>query len=326
MTAVSADRLLVRPPFAKPTPTIPIEIEPMFPILDRLFPLEMRQRVSHRIEYGALRAITAVLDQLGIDRASALMGWIWRKVAPLNRRHARADQHLAAAMPHLTADERARILDRMWDNLGRTAAETVLLPRLVAESDRIELVDNGLNLEKAREGAVFVSLHTGNWEVVSIPLRRAGFDITAIYKPLTNPLVEQWLADQRRSLYGAGLTRLDRGIALKIRTLAKGGAVVAVVGDHRDDTHVVIDFFGRPSGALPFPALLARRFSLPLYVARTIRTEGAHFRVEGREMEIPLTDDVQADIVELTRRIHAQFEEWISEYPDQWMWAHRKWF
>lgn len=295
-------------------------------ILDRLIPRETRRRLSHRVEFAVLRAITAFLGLLGVDRASAFMGWIWRRVAPLNKRHARADRHLAAAMPHLTAEERAAVLDRMWDNLGRTAAETVLLPKLLAEPDRVVFDPASLDLEKARPGAVFVSLHTGNWEIVTVPLRAAGFDVTAIYKPLTNPLVEEWFADKRRSLYGAGLTRLDRGIALKIRTLAKGGAVVAVVGDHRDDTHVVIDFFGRPSGAQPFPAMLARRFSLPLYVARSIRTDGARFRVEGVEMEVPVTDDAQADILELTRRIHAQFEEWISEYPDQWMWAHRKWF
>ena len=70
---------------------------------------------------------------------------------------------------------------------------------------------------------------------------------------------------------------------------------------------------------------LARRFGLPLFVARTIRTEGAHFRIEARELEVPKTGDAQADTVEATRRIHAVFEEWIAEHPEQWMWAHRKW-
>ena len=232
--------------------------EPMPSLLDRLLPKDRRRRISHRVEYAALRAITALLAAMGIDRASAFMGWAWRRLAPLNKRHARAEAHLAAAMPHLTAAERARILDGMWDNLGGTAAETVLLPMILREPERVVFDPATIDLDKVRGGAVFVSLHTGNWEVITLPLRLLGFDVTAIYKPLTNPLVEGWFADLRRTLYGAGLTRLDRGIALKIRTLAKSGAVVAVVGDHRDDTHEVIDFFGRPAGAQPFPAMLAQ--------------------------------------------------------------------
>lgn len=291
----------------------------------RLFSPETRRRLGHRVEYEALRAITAVLRSMGIDRASAFMGRAWRWLAPLNKRHARADAHLAASLPHLTAAERAKILDEMWDNLGRTAAETVLLPQLIRETERMSWDFSGVDLEKARKGAVFVSLHTGNWEVMALPARELGFSLQAIYKPLTNPLVETWFADLRRSLYGAGLTRLDRGLALKIRTLARSGAMVAVIGDNRDDTHVVIDFFGRPAGAQPFPAMLARRFGLPIYVGRVIRTEGAHFRIEVQEVEVPASDDVQADILELTVRIHAQFEKWISQKPGQWMWAQRKW-
>ena len=281
--------------------------------------------LSHQIEWQAVRAVTAVLNLLGVDRASALMGRLWRLVAPFNARHARADRHLAAAFPEMSAAERARILDRMWDNLGRTAAETLLLPRLIAEPGRITCDVAPEELAKARDGAVFVSLHTGNWEVVSLPLRDAGLNLKAVYKPLTNPFVEENLAGLRRSLYAAGLTRLDRGIALKLRSFARSGATLAMVADHRDDTHIVIDFFGRPAGAMPFPAMLARRTGLPLFVGRAIRTEGAHFRIDGHWLEVPRTSDAEADTIALTRAIHGVFEGWIRQHPEQWMWAHRKW-
>jgi Kdo2-lipid IVA lauroyltransferase/acyltransferase len=37
--------------------------------------------------------------------------------------------------------------------------------------------------------------------------------------------------------------------------------------------------------------------------------------------EIPMTGDVQAD----TQRIHRLLESVIREYPDQWLWIHRRW-
>jgi KDO2-lipid IV(A) lauroyltransferase len=50
-----------------------------------------------------------------------------------------------------------------------------------------------------------------------------------------------------------------------------------------------------------------------------------HFYIETERIEVPRTADRDADIAEATRRIHALFEQWIREHPEQWMWAHRRW-
>ncbi|WP_165498212.1 lysophospholipid acyltransferase family protein [Siculibacillus lacustris] len=293
--------------------------------LRRHLPRQIRRRVSHRVQYVALRGVEGLLLALGLDRASALMGALWRTFAPFNPRHARADRHIAAAMPELDAAARRRLLGDMWENLGRTFAETLLLPRLLAEPERVVCDVPPESLEKARHGAVFVSLHTGNWEIVAVPLVRLAFDVRAVYKPLTNPLVDRYLAERRRSLYAGGLIARDRGVALRLRSLARTGSTLAILSDLRDSTSMDITFFGRPARATPFPALLARRLGLPLFVGRSIRTGGAHFRVDGHWLDVPRGPDAEADAAELTRTIHTVFEGWIRQYPEQWMWAHRKW-
>ena len=285
----------------------------------------LRRRLSWRLQHLALAAVAALLGAMGVDRASRFMGWCWRHLAPFNKRHARADAHLAIAMPELSAEERRRILGDMWENLGRTAAETILLPLLLSDTGRVVCTVPEDELEKARGGAVFVSLHTGNWEVVSVPLLRAGFETKALYKPLSNPIVEDWLRARREPIYPGGLIGRQHGIAVKLRSIARAGSVLAIVADQTDRTAITVDFFGRPARAMPFPALLARRLGLPLFVGRTIRTEGARFRVEGRWLDVPHTTDAEADVIALTRAIHAVWEGWIREYPGQWMWAHRKW-
>ena len=291
------------------------------------FSREGRRRIAHPIQYGALVAVAWVLARLGVDRASAAMGRAWRLIAPLNKRHARVDGHLAAAFPDWTAERRREVIGDMWENLGRTAAETILLPELLAEADtRIDWshLPEGI-LEPARSGAIFVSLHTGNWEIVSWPMISIGLPLHAIYKPLRNPAVERWLAEKRRALYRDGLLPIDRSITLKIKTLARAGATVAILADQKDHSGFELEFFGRRAGATTFPAILARRLDLPLFVGRSIRTNGAHFRLDGRWLEVPRTDDPHADAETLTRAIHAVYEEWIREHPAQWMWAHRKW-
>ena len=288
-------------------------------------PPPLSRRLSWRLEYVALRLVAALLRALGLDRASAFMGWCWRRLAPFNSRHLRAERHMALALPELTAAERAAILGDMWENLGRTAAETILLPDLLAEPERITCVVPPEELEKARAGAVFVSLHTGNWEVVSLPLRQVGIETKALYKPLSNPLVEDWLKERRAPLYPGGLIGRQHGIAVKLRSIARAGSVLAIIADQTDRTAIAVDFFGRPARAMPFPAILARRLGLPLFVGRTVRTEGARFRIEGRWLEVPKTADAEADVAALTRSVHEVWEGWIRQHPGQWMWAHRKW-
>ncbi len=283
------------------------------------------RRISWRLQFAALLAVAALLRALGLDRASAFMGWCWRRLAPFNPRHARAAAHLAAALPELSNAERDVILGDMWENLGRTAAEAILLPDLLREPGRIACSVPPEDLARAAGGAVFVSLHSGNWEIVAEPLLRAGFETKGLYKPLSNPHVETWLKARRDPLYPGGLIGRQHGVAVKLRTIARAGSILAVVADQTDRTAITVDFFGRPARAMPCPALLARRLGLPLFVARSVRLDGARFRIDGRWLEVPRGPDAEADVAALTRAIHAVWEVWIREYPGQWMWAHRKW-
>ncbi len=281
--------------------------------------------LADRLEYAALGSVAGLLGWLGIDRASALMGRTWRLAAPFNKRHARADAHLAAAMPELSPAERRAILGDMWENLGRTAAETLLLPRLLAEPDRFEIVAPDVDAEATQAGAVFASLHMGNWELGAVGLRLAGFKVAAVYQQLSNPLAEAFLRARREPVYDAGLFPREAASALKLRSLARTGAAVGVLADLRDATGIVVPFFGRPAYANTLPALLARRLSLPMICGRVVRTGGARFRMEAVPIEVPRTGDVEADVAAATATLNARFEAWIRETPSQWMWAHRKW-
>ena len=42
-------------------------------------------------------------------------------------------------------------------------------------------------------------------------------------------------------------------------------------------------------------------------------------------VEVPVTSDRDADIVQGTANLAAAFEASIRKHPEQWMWAHRRW-
>ncbi|WP_181702816.1 lysophospholipid acyltransferase family protein [Chthonobacter albigriseus] len=283
-------------------------------------------KASFRFEYWALRSVDWLLGRMSVDRASALMGWIWRTVAPHLHRHPRAEANLTLAMPHLSAKERRSILLDSWENLGRTAAEALRIEEIAADRSRFTLSLEPIRhlMAKSHEGAVFASLHQGNWELAGFGIRAAGWNVAGVYRPLKNPLTEAFVLSRRRGVYNAGLFGRERSSALRLRTIARQGAAIGMLADLRDPGGIHVDFFGAPAPVTTYPAVLARRLKLPLIAGRVIRAEGVRFRVEAVEIEVPFTDDVDADIVAATHALHRQYEAWIRSEPRQWMWAHRK--
>lgn len=92
------------------------------------------------IEYGLLRLVTVVLRILPLDVAVRLAGKVCGIVAPKTRLHRRAETNIGQALPHLSSDERQRILLRMWENTGRVMAETLMLDRICSDARRIEIM------------------------------------------------------------------------------------------------------------------------------------------------------------------------------------------
>ncbi len=279
------------------------------------------------LEGIVLNAAIWLFRLIPVDVASAFMGFCWRKLAPLNARHKRAHRHLQRIFPELGDEEREKIVRGMWENLGRVAAETFHIDRLLKqtyrfEADADEVTEEVLNGGKA---CLFVSMHSANWELCVQPAVTRGLDITGVYQALRNPEADKALRALRKDLYRGGLLSKSHQTARKILSTLKNGGVVAMMGDLRESRGIQVPFFGQLAYANPVPASLARSCDVPIVLGRVIRKNGVQFRVEGRAITVPRTDDRQADIESATAQIHAVFEGWIREYPEQWMWIHKKW-
>ncbi|WP_422376380.1 lysophospholipid acyltransferase family protein [Roseibium sp.] len=279
------------------------------------------------VEGIALRSAIWLFRLIPVDVASKVMGTCWRWLAPFNARHKRALDHLEKAFPGMPEQERERIVRGMWENLGRVAAETFHIDRLLKQDFRFEAIadettEKVLNGEQA---CLFVSFHSANWELCVQPAVRKGLNITGVYQALRNPEADRALTSLRSDLYKGGLLSKSHQTARKILSTLKSGGVVAMMGDLRETRGVQVPFFDRLAYANPVPASLARACNVPIVLGRVVRTKGVRFRIEGRTISVPVTDDRQADIEAATAQIHTIFESWIREHPDQWMWIHKKW-
>jgi KDO2-lipid IV(A) lauroyltransferase len=287
--------------------------------------------VGQRGAFLAIRGLRGVLALMSLERASAFMGWWWRTFAPWTKRHARALTQLEAAMPELSADQRKTIVRAMWTNLGSTFAEGLLLDRLLNEPERVHIENQELavSLQRSRDegvGAIFVSMHSGNWEAMGIPFTHHGMRVAGLYQRVQNAEIEDFLLSQRERLYLAGMISKGSHAMKRIVGLLKAGDGVAMLADQRQAGRGVgVPFFGLAAPSTPLPATLALRTGARLIVGRCKRVGPVQFSVELRELDVEQSDDHNADIARLTAEIQVQFEAWIRERPHEWMWAHRRW-
>jgi Kdo2-lipid IVA lauroyltransferase/acyltransferase len=282
---------------------------------------------AHRLEYAAFLSVRWMLGRLSLPQSSAVSAFFWRIIAPQVRRHKRAERNLALALPELSSRERDVILNRMWDNLGRTAAEALRLNEIADNPDSIELdfSSEALAIMRSEPPAIFVSLHYGNWEVTALAAERFNKPLLGIYKKIRNPLVDRDVTKSRARFYKAGFVSKHPDAIRTITRAIKSGNSIAVMADLRESDGDLVPFFGIQSPSTTFPAMMARLYDLPMVAIRATRTSPGRFLIEAETIPLAQTADRKADILENTARIQSHLERWIKDDPALWMWGHRRW-
>ena len=279
-----------------------------------------------RLEFAAVWLIVVMARAIPLQVASWLSGNLWRLIAPRLRRQGRALANLELAFPEKSIGERKAIAAAMWENLGRTFVESFRIKTLT-ESDRI-VFEPPEGFDEAARGAkpfIVCGLHLGNWEILAHGGQRLGVSLIGVYQRISNPHVEALMRSLREPLYKAGLTPKTPMAARVLLRAIEDGASPCFLADLRDDNGPFVPFFGQPARSTVFPALLARRTGVPLYAGAAFRRPGGRFSIRIMPISMPQTNNSAADALAATKTLQRQFEAFIREAPEQWMWAHRKW-
>jgi len=290
--------------------------------------------LRYRAEYAALRVVAALVRVVPIDVGVNISAKAWRLVARFDRRHQRALENLAIAFPQKSMQERQEIALAMWENLGRVMAETMQIDRIIADPGRIEIVSQDIHRRyKDKLGAAIgVSLHMGNWELAIWPFTLAGNNPAAVYRTVKNPYVDRYLREARRGLYPGGLLGKGRDreegqtTARRIMDFVRKGGRLGLVCDLYDRAGLPVTFFGRPAKSVAIPAMIARRVGARIWMSRCLRVGNkSRFQIELKELKVPRTANQGDDVKSITAAMQQQFEAWIREAPEQWMWSNRRW-
>jgi len=296
--------------------------------------------IRYRIEYALLRLLIGIVRLCPLDLASDISAKLTQMIARGSRRHRNAIANLEVAYPEKTPEQREEIAMEMWDNIGRVIVESMLIDRILADPERIEIENLPMVLRyKDKMGAtIAATMHMGNWELASWPLAVAGSRTAAVYRLVKNPYVDTYLQEKRKSLFPGGLFGKGRSknkstgfetARMLGRFLRQRGrhdtASLGFVADLYDRNGIPVAFFGQQVKFSSFPALLVRRLNARMWIGRCIRTgKQSRFRVNVIEVKVPRTGNEEQDIQTITASMIMQFEEWIRETPGQYMWANKR--
>jgi len=175
------------------------------------------------------------------------------------------------------------------------------------------------------KGALVLTGHVGNWELMPVVAAMAGYSANVLYRPIDYAPLDRFFVEAR-SRFGLKMIPKDASLLRVFRALKRGETVVMLldqnVGLHKG---VMVDFFGRracTSYGLAYIALKTGAPVLPIFVVR----DGRGFTAEiGPEIPFTKTGDDRKDLEENTLQYNETLESIIRRYPDQWFWIHNRW-
>jgi KDO2-lipid IV(A) lauroyltransferase len=268
-------------------------------------------------------------------KTANLFGRIARSIGPMMREQKIGRANLTAAFPEKSPAEIERILAGVWDNLGRVGAEFAHLDH-IWQHDPARPEDSRIEIEK-RSYELFTQLrldgkpalifagHLANWELPALAAVAHGLDAAILYRRPNIASADRIIQDMRAVKMGT-LIPAGRDAPLKLAEALKNGQHVGMLVDQFLTNGVEVTFFGRKTRANPMLARLLRQIECPIHGVRIIRLPGHRFRAELSEEVKPVRDAAgEIDIQGTMQAVTSVIEGWVREYPDQWLWLHRRW-
>lgn len=300
----------------------------------------LRRRLKLRLASALDKTLSVLLAGLfwfmrRLDRvrtANALAAFM-RTIGPWLPEHKIGQRNLAAAFPEKSPEEIETILRGVWDNLGRVAAEFAQIDR-IAEGDPEQRVyidytpGTATRFKRLRddgEPALVFAAHLANWELPAIVAAADGLDTVVLYRRPNLSAVADVIIGIRKDHMGE-MVPTSVLAPMRLTRALQANRHVAILVDQHYVRGVEVTFFGRRCVANPLVAVLARETESPIHGTRVIRMPDGRFIADLTEPVPPVRDaEGKIDVQGTMQAITSVVEGWVREYPDQWLWLHRRW-
>lgn len=288
------------------------------------------KKIQNIIEYGLVLFFSWTMRLLPLKVVlwkGKMIGLFFYYLVPI--RKSVTLKNISTTFPKKSEKEVKRIAKNTYIQFGKNITEFMRLPKLNKKEcfNRVTFFNQHLFQEahEAGKGAVLLSGHFGNWEMMGAAISYLGYPMAGIVKEQRNNFIDKIIDNSRRKV---GIETIPLGMALRgvLRAL-KNGRFVAILGDQdAHDEGVFVDFLGRPSATAQGPAIFALKTGAPIIFGSCVRTKNGDYEVHVEKIK---SDDLnglsEENIKILTQRHATVLEKSIRTWPDHWFWMHKRW-
>ncbi|MDR3112353.1 MAG: lysophospholipid acyltransferase family protein [Elusimicrobiota bacterium] len=242
-----------------------------------------------------------------------------------------AVKNLQKTFPNKSKKEIVKIAKTVFVNQARNFFELANFPRInLGFLQSISSVENKNLIEIALQkgkGLLFVSAHTGNWEITAAAVAALGLPVNVVAKKIYIDGLNDMLVKYRESKNVKVILKDAKDTGRKLLRALKNGEIIAMLIDQDTEVSgVFVDFFGQKAWTPSGLAVLALKTGAEVLVGVDQRIgRYNHKTIIYGPVKIETTGNVEIDVVTLTQKATSILEEHIRICPEQWVWFHKRW-
>ena len=267
------------------------------------------------------------------DGVLAFAGFIGRLAFWVVRREREKTlTHLRSAFgEEKTEQEILKLGEGVFVHFAQVAVDVLRFPKLTREEvDRL-VADKDEGLRRINEilsrgkGMILLTGHLGNWELMGALIRLHDIPGVVVGRRIYYERFNQLLVDLRSKV--ALRTIYQDASPKELLKVLSQNQILGILADQDVDRFdgIFVPFFGRPAYTLTAPVKLALASGAPLVPVFLVRA-GRHYRLLVEEpIYVEMGAHREETIQEYTRAWSQVVEAKVREFPDQWVWMHRRW-
>ncbi len=183
-----------------------------------------------------------------------------------------------------------------------------------------------LEISLRGRGAIMLTGHYGNWEILGYTMATLGFKSYSIARPIDNPHFDAWLLGVREKKGQIILSK--RGVTTTAQDVLENKGVLGIIADQNAGPKgLFVPFFGRLASTYKSIGLLAIQHNVPVIIGYARR------RNDRFEFDLGITDIIEPtdwqsqsdELYYITERYTRAIETFIRQDPTQYLWIHRRW-
>tara|TARA_B100000530_G_scaffold259003_1_gene172314 strand:+ start:116 stop:976 length:861 start_codon:yes stop_codon:yes gene_type:complete len=283
------------------------------------------KKISYFIEFIFVNIFFILFKLLGY-RISSNLGFLIGKIfGPIFRSKKLIIENIKKSNIAIKQNYK-KVASNVLGNYGRIFSEYPFLKNF-RNGDLDNFIEiNGKNylelIKKENKTVVFVSGHFNNFELMAMQIEKAGIELSAIYRPLNNTLLNKTMEQIRKKYICKN--QIKKGIAGTrqiIKDLKKGNSVALMI-DQRVREGSKVKFFGNLATTTTIPAQLIKKYKCELVPIYIERKDKYHFKMH---ISKPIKVNSKKTNEDITLFLNTVLEKMILKNIDQWIWTHDRW-